>query len=293
MLNWETYFADTVAAGWRPVHPCTDARELATLEASGVMGDCIYPLLQEGDTIYVDRSMRPQSGDVVSFSLSSRGVEAQNSDLPPAQAPWKVGDRWCKLFGRRLDLDMLYDRHGSEATATLMSCESPIVTPRLHPVRNIRRNGRLLFAPDNHCSEIGLNAATVTAINTSGTAGAGITGFTGLINTGVVVNPSGPGYDCTVIVTATVQARQTVGTVGQIKTLVRFADDSVTYVSAGHEEPLVSSVGFSIFTLQWQFAHSKANIGVGQAGIWFDNTGPSTNSFDWQSPTIQVEYIIR
>ena len=55
---------------------------------------------------------------------------------------------------------MLLDRHGSAATASLMTCESPDDTPMLHPVRNIRRAGKLLFAPDTLAAQVGLNAAT-------------------------------------------------------------------------------------------------------------------------------------
>jgi hypothetical protein len=147
MTNLETFFADTVAAGWAPRNPCTDAAELAKLEQSGVRGDCISPLLIEGDTIFIDRSAKPEPGDVVAFALSQRGADAQNSALPPGQSPWKAGDRWCKLYGTRHGFALLYDRHGSEMTATLASCEDPHDVPLLFPVRNILRNGRLLFGP--------------------------------------------------------------------------------------------------------------------------------------------------
>jgi hypothetical protein len=144
-MNPETYFADTVAAGWAPRNPCTDERELAGLFAMLTRGDCISPLVIDSDVVYIDRNAKPEPGDVVDFALSSRGAEAQNSDLPPGQSPWKAGDRWCKLYGTRHGLDLLYDRHGGEATATLMTCESPDDTPILYPVRQIRRNGRLLY----------------------------------------------------------------------------------------------------------------------------------------------------
>jgi len=291
----EDVFARIVADGWAPRSPAFGP-ELDHLEASTIRGDCISPLLQAGDTVYVDPRIPAQSGDVCSFQLSRRGAEAQNSDLPVGQSPWSAGAAWCKLFVKYHGFDMLLDRYGNVATATLLACEHPDDVPVLHPVRNVRRAGRLLFQPDMFASQIGLNAATVTIINASSTTSSGNTGFTGLQNTGVVVNGTGvaPRYDCTAIVTATIQARQTVGTVGQIKALVRFSDNGLGtgYISAAHEEPIPGS-SFGVITLQWQFNHVAANANVGQASIWFDNTGPSTNSFDWQSATLQVEYIIR
>ncbi len=144
-IDLATYFDQTVAAGWAPRHPCVDFAEMATLEQSAVRGDCISPLLRAGDVIYIDRSARPEPGDVVSFALSRRGAEVQNSALPPGQSPWSPGSRWCKVYGIEHGFQMLYDRHGGAATATLLTCESPDDVPVLHPVRNILRNGRMLF----------------------------------------------------------------------------------------------------------------------------------------------------
>jgi hypothetical protein len=85
---------------------------------------------------------------------------------------------------------------------------------------------------------------------------------------------------------------QTVGTAGQMKLLVTFADNGSTFVSATQEVPIDSST-YQAYTLQWQFAHLPVNAGHGQAGIYVDNTGASTNSMDWSQATIQAEYIIR
>jgi hypothetical protein len=90
-----------------------------------------------------------------------------------------------------------------------------------------------------------------------------------------------------------ISARQTVGTLGQIKLLVRYADDDVTPVSAGFESPILTAT-YVNYVLQWQFSHALANANSpAQASIWADNTGPSTNSYDWNSATLQVEYILR
>jgi hypothetical protein len=103
--------------------------------------------VQAGDIVYVDRNAKPEPGDLCSFALSSRGVEAQNSALPKGQMPWATGARWIKMLAHWHGLDMLLDRHGNAAAATLLACESPDDVPALHPVRNVRRRGRLLFGP--------------------------------------------------------------------------------------------------------------------------------------------------
>jgi hypothetical protein len=136
-----------VRKGWAPRHPAF-GDELERLECAHVRGDCVSPLLIEGDEIFIDPNTPAQPGDLVQFALSSRGVDAQNADLPPGQSPWKKGARWVKLLAPYRGIDMLLDKHGSSATATLLSCESPSDTPVLSPVRQVRRDGRLLFTPE-------------------------------------------------------------------------------------------------------------------------------------------------
>ncbi|HVZ32488.1 MAG TPA: hypothetical protein VG963_08680, partial [Polyangiaceae bacterium] len=154
-------FARVVRDGWAPRSPAF-GDELERLDRSYTRGTCIEPLILAGDEVYIDREMPPQPGDLVSFALSSRGADAQNSGLPAGQSRWSAGDRWIKLYAKYGGTEMLFDKYGSSATATLMTCESPDHTPVLYPVRNIRRHGRLLFTPDHYGSQIGLNAATTT-----------------------------------------------------------------------------------------------------------------------------------
>jgi Putative phage tail protein len=136
------------------------------------------------------------------------------------------------------------------------------------------------------------NAATVTVIANNGSGSGGSSGgVSGLISTGFVVNPSGPKVACTVIVTATIGAQQTAGTLGDVKVLVRFADDSSTFVSATQEVP-VTSANLQTYTLQWQFSHTAANAGLGQAAIYFD-IGSVSDFWGWNGASLQVEYIIR
>jgi hypothetical protein len=152
--------------------------------------------------------------------------------------------------------------------------------------------GNPFDAASAECSQLGLNAATQLVINNNNGAGSGITGITGLTSLGVVVSNTGPNVDCTVIVTATVQARQTAGTLGDVKLLVRYRDDGVTLVSSSQELKIVSA-SFQTYTLQWQFAHSRANAGVTeQASIWSDS-GNVADSYDWQLATLQMEFVIR
>jgi hypothetical protein len=146
-------FAATVERGWRPNTPAGSS-ELVRLEASHVRGDCTSPLLQDGDTVFIDRRIRAQPGDLAAFCLSARGCEAQNSKLPHGQTPWAPGAPWIK-----------HDR------------------PVLHPVRNVMRGGRLLYTPDSYAAELGLASATVmlsttitsVTISASGTNLASIT----------------------------------------------------------------------------------------------------------------------
>jgi len=155
-------FARVSSNGWNPRNPAPES-ELSRLERSLASGTCLNPLLLDSDEIYIDHDAHPVPGDIVAFRLSRRGCEAQNSDLPAGQSPWNPGDRWAKLFVDYHGTQMLLDRHGRSATATLMACENPNDTPILHPVRNIRRDGRLLFGshPNTfHCTDIAVNGAT-------------------------------------------------------------------------------------------------------------------------------------
>ena len=162
-------FARVVADGWAPRTPAHGS-ELAGLEASLCRGDCISPLVVDGDLAFVDPDPTTPAlpGDLVQFKLSERGAAAQNSALPPGQSPWSAGSMWLKLLARYRGIDMLLDRHGHSATATLLACEHPDHTPILHPVRNIVRRGRLLYTPDSYSAEIALNAATTVSDTTSG-----------------------------------------------------------------------------------------------------------------------------
>jgi hypothetical protein len=160
-ITLDKLFERVVTDGWHPRNPAFGA-ELDRLTASMTRGDCINPLLQEGDIVYYDPYTPALPGDIVSFRLSKRGAEAQNSDLPSGQRQWSAGDSWCKLYARYHGFDMLLDRHGNSATATLMACEFPDDSPVLHPVRQILRDGKLLFPSAVHCSDLGANAATDT-----------------------------------------------------------------------------------------------------------------------------------
>jgi hypothetical protein len=161
-------FARVVADGWTPRNPAYES-ELDTLTRYTINDatDCLAPLLHAGDVIYVDHGVRAQSGDIVAFALSERGAALQNEAAARlGQRSWKRGDHWCKLLVNYRGFDMLLERHGGAATATLLGAESPDDPVALAPVRNIRRNGVLLFAPLGvlgltACSpEINNNAAT-------------------------------------------------------------------------------------------------------------------------------------
>lgn len=194
----EDVFADTVRRGWGPRQPAYGV-ELDRLAVSVTRGDCIAPLILDGDWVYVDPATPAACGDLVSFALSARGAAAQNSALPKGQSPWKKGDRWIKLLAHSHGYDFLLDRHGSAATVTLLGGEFPDAKVPLAPVRNIRRAGRLLFTPDTYASGIGTNAATTvsttsiasTNLTTTATALMSLTVGPFVVATSVVITVSG------------------------------------------------------------------------------------------------------
>jgi hypothetical protein len=163
----EDIFARVVADGWEPRRIAGES-ELDELEAATIRGTCLNPLLFADDVVYIDRRMSPQPGDIVSFRLSRRAVEAQNSALPPGQSPCRPGDAWCKLYAPYHGFRMLLERHGNAITASFATSEDPDTCGPLWPVRQVRRNGRLLFAPDLHAGQVGQNGATQTYSTTIG-----------------------------------------------------------------------------------------------------------------------------
>ena len=197
----EDVFAKVVADGWAPRNPCVDERELARLESAMTRGRCLEPIGIAGDIVYIDHAAQPQSGDLVSFALSQRMADAQNSALPEGERSVKAGDRWVKLYVEVHGYQMLLERFGHSVTATFASCESPDGEPKLSPVRNIRRNGCLLFTPDIYASQIGANAATeVAQVSVPGPVGVsvGVPVNVGSVTVGpyaqavtVVINASG------------------------------------------------------------------------------------------------------
>jgi len=199
MVMLDTIFSDTVARGWKPVTPAFEP-EVSRLPASRVRGTCIAPLTFDGDIVYVDPNTPAQPGDVVSFALSARACKLQNSDLPPGQTPWQPGARWLKLLCHHHGFDFLLEKYGASITTTLAACESPNDVPQLAPVRNIRRDGRLLFTPDSYTSGLGLNAATfvaeasVTNVNMTGSVAAVVSQTVGPFSAACTVVCTASGY---------------------------------------------------------------------------------------------------
>ncbi len=291
MIGLLDIFQHTVATGWRPRSVAVGA-ELARLEASHIRGTCVAPLTADGDTVFIDRHTPPQPGDLVSFALSRRGCDAQNSDLPPGQTPWAPGSRWVKLLTRYHGFDMLLDRYGGAATATLLTCEDPDGVPVLDPVRNVMRGGKLLFGPDAYASGLGANAATITDVAHASPAGVSLTGVTGntLLNPSMTMTNS-PGYDCTAIVTMNITAAQTLGTLGDVSLLVAFADDGSTLAYSTSTYPVLSASNQQ-YTLQWEFSHLATNGGSGKVHACA-NFGSTSDKLVYGPATLQVEYVIR
>ncbi|MHB8816554.1 MAG: hypothetical protein ACYDAE_25280, partial [Steroidobacteraceae bacterium] len=248
-------------------------------------GTCLRPVLFENYT-WIDPTMEPADGDFVLVSLDPEelaGIIERGKDDP----------EWIATYGPNpgpVVVKILRSIGHQWYLSERKTC-FPLTGFRAHPLkpRNNRvlgvvravmdmRTGKFLYdAP--LARAIGQNAATYTVVNNSNVSG-NVSGVTGLQNLGIVVNPSGPNGDATVIVTATIQCEQVAGTLGDAKVLVRFADDGVTYSSSAQQLPITSS-SFQTYTLQWQFSHVAANAGHGQAGIWLD-MGSTADSVNWQ-----------
>lgn len=197
----EEVFSRLVDDGWIPRNPAFGA-ELDRLEMSTTRGHCLEPIILEGDTVYVDNNASPLPGDIVSFALSERAAAAQNEDLPPFDArPCKPGDRWLKAYVPYCGMDLLYERYGHYLTTTWAACENPDETPRLGVVRNIRRAGQLLFAPDSFAQQIADSAATdIVEVSVFGYTGSAIAQAIATASVG----PKVQAYTATVTVSADV-----------------------------------------------------------------------------------------
>jgi hypothetical protein len=259
-------------------------------------GTCLRPVLFENH-IWIDPTMEPADGDFVLVSLDPEemaGIIERGKD-----------DReWVATYGRNPGpvVTKILRSMGHEWYLAERETCFPLAGFRAHPLKprdnrvlgvvravmDPRTSQFLYDAPLAHA--IGLNAATTTVINNSNTSGT-VSGVTGLQSLGLVVNPVSPNTACTAIVTATVQCKQTAGTLGDAKVLIRFADDGTTFNSSPQQVP-IGSASFDHYTLQWQFPHSAANAGHGQAGIYL-NMGSTGDSVSWQNGCVQIEYIIR
>lgn len=199
-------FAAVVKRGWAPKSIASE-NELAGLQYSRIRGDCVSPLLIEGDEVWIDPNTPAAPGDLVSFRLSQRFVDEQNANLPSGQSPCKRGDHWVKLYTIMHGFDMLLERHGNAAMATRLSCDEPDETPILHPVRQVRRAGQLLFAPDVHATQINNNAAT--SVFTTTNSSFALTASIGAAACSIIVGPYS--LDTTVVATASGQWVYVVG----------------------------------------------------------------------------------
>lgn len=138
----ERAFAHVVAAGWVPRYSRAMPDDLFR---SVVQGDCLQPLLFDGDEVWIDCSTQARSGDLAFHRLSFRGAALLNQRLAPGQAPWQGGQNNVKLLVRSFERDLLLERHGGCVPAQLLAAESDDEMPELHPVVNVRRAGKMLF----------------------------------------------------------------------------------------------------------------------------------------------------
>jgi hypothetical protein len=278
-----------------PDHPLIPAG----LYRAMAVGDCLCPVLAAGDTLHIERGAMPQHGDIVMFEWLKEVQDSWSKDSRRADWISKHGNtdfsRGMKLFWRwpqgvpaQFQDDYLIANDGMRKLG-----DNKILGVLRAVERNgVRLTGDLVRRPISLAS-IDPNAATQIAINNNNGAGSGFTGITGLSSLGIVASLPGPTVDCTLIVTATIQARQTAGTLGDVKLLLRYTDDSGATITSSAQEIKIVSASFQTYAMQWQFAHSHLNASVvGQASIWSDS-GSTSDSYDWQLATLQMEHVIR
>jgi hypothetical protein len=275
--------------------------ELSSLEAAPSSGACLAPLIQEGDILYIDHRCPAQFGDLVVFAASSRFAAAQNeggarADSSRAWPPLQAGDRWAKLFTPVHGMGMLMDNRGEHGLVSFMAGESADATPRLAPIRNIRRNGVLLFNPEVCAGNIAPGAATSVFLASLNSPNA--FGYSRPLASGHVpdylLTIASPPFDCTVIVTLTIRPYILAGGASNsIAIEVMYADDAAAYpgtLQFGTVQIPMLTTPENIM-LQCQFSHSHA-FATSYAGLAFYDTASSgfvTIQADYYS--CQAEYI--
>jgi len=140
-------FARVVRDGWAP-RSVAYGSELAGLQIARTHGVCLEPLIVDGDEVFIDPHATALSGDLVQVAVSQRFADLQNAGHMPGQREWRKGDRWIKLFVDYHSVPMLLENKGAGAVS-LLGGETPEAVVPLAVVRNIRRNGRLLFQPES------------------------------------------------------------------------------------------------------------------------------------------------
>lgn len=270
----------------------------------GVRGDCLEPLVTSQHMV----RQRPVAPDEPLIDgglyVMELGASAENSEAAAYRekhgiAPGEkfvimkflrwIGDEW---YAQCKDSVLRLSEYGAVIAMVVAVLPLAGCAPSAEVHARQSACGNPFDAQSAECAQVSPNAATTSLIaNNSSGSGGTITGVSGLLASGFVIHPSGPGFDCTAVVTATIGVQQTAGTLGDVKVLVRFADDGSTYSSATQEVP-INSATLQPYTLQWEFAHSKANAGVGTVQIYFD-VGSTSDAFAWNTASLQIEYLIR
>jgi hypothetical protein len=224
-----------IVTGWRPRNLAYGS-ELDGLEQMVTRGRCLEPLLMEGDVVYVDRGASPQPGDIVCFELSERMAATQNANLPPFDAlPCKMGESWLKLFVPYIGIGMLHERYGHSMTATFAACENPDDTPMLAPVRQIRRNGVLLFPPECHAPQVTLEAASEIISNFSAAQVVSNVG-TATVNTTIIsITASTGGFPVALDAMCNADAAQVVGPTNLTSCVVSIYRDGAQVASSAYD----------------------------------------------------------
>jgi hypothetical protein len=142
------------------------------------------------------------------------------------------------------------------------------------------------------CATIDDNAATTIYLATNNFSGLAASGFAGKANTAIAFAVgSPPKVDCTVIVTVVVACHQSAGS-GTVKIMIGYDDTGGTSYTWSVPEVLVTASS-ATYTLQYQYAHSAANLSSPFVVLGWDSSSTSNVLTADGYETFQSEYIKR
>jgi hypothetical protein len=145
---------------------------------------------------------------------------------------------------------------------------------------------------ESAAGQLGLNAATAVYVGSYSPAGGPMASGWNDFNALILVAADMPPFDCTVIVTATLNLSQASGA-SELAVAASYADDGSSY-ARGSEITLPISGTAQPVTVQWQFPHSASESSGAVAGFSIYNaSGGSVTLVGSGNIQVQAEFIKR